>query len=49
MTATDADEVSALILRSYDRVLVHYHSPQMLVRFAEHATPESLMELSGGT
>jgi GNAT superfamily N-acetyltransferase len=47
MTAADAEEVSALILRSYDRVLVHYHSPEMLARFAEHATPESLIEQLG--
>ena len=47
MTDADAEEVSALILRSYDRVLVHYHSPEMLARFAEHATPESLTEQLG--
>ena len=47
MTEADAEEVSALILRSYDRVLVHYHSPEMLARFAEHATPESLAEQLG--
>ena len=47
MTDTDAAEVSALILRSYDRVLVHYHSPEMLAHFAEHATPESLIEQLG--
>jgi GNAT superfamily N-acetyltransferase len=43
MTDADAEEVSALMLRSYDRVLVHYHSPEMLAHFAEHATPESLI------
>ena len=33
MTAADAEEVSALIDRSYDRVLVHYHSPELVARF----------------
>jgi GNAT superfamily N-acetyltransferase len=47
MTEADAGEVSALILRSYDHVLVHYHSPEMLARFREHATPESLIEQLG--
>ena len=47
MTDADAEGVSALILRSYDRVLVHYHSPEMLTRFREHATPESLIEQLG--
>jgi GNAT superfamily N-acetyltransferase len=47
MTRADAEEVSALILRSYDRVLVHYHSPETIARFAEHATPESLTEQLG--
>ena len=47
MTDADAGEVSALILRSYDRVLVHYHSPELIERFAEHATPESLVEQLG--
>jgi hypothetical protein len=47
MTDADAEEVSALILRSYDRVLVHYHSPEMLARFRVHATPESLIEQLG--
>jgi GNAT superfamily N-acetyltransferase len=47
MTDADADEVSALILRSYDRVLVHYHSPELIARFREHATPESLIEQLG--
>jgi GNAT superfamily N-acetyltransferase len=47
MTEDDAAEVSALILRSHDRVLVHYHSLEMLVRFNEHATPESLIEQLG--
>jgi GNAT superfamily N-acetyltransferase len=47
MTDADAEEVSALIFRSYDRVLVHYHSPEMLDRFREHATPESLTEQLG--
>jgi GNAT superfamily N-acetyltransferase len=47
MTDADAEEVSALIFRSYDRVLVHYHSPTMLTRFREHATPESLVEQLG--
>ncbi len=47
MTDADAEEVSALILRSYDRVLVHYHSPEMLARLREHATPESLIEQLG--
>ena len=47
MTEADAGEVSALMLRSYDRVLVHYHSPEMIARFREHATPESLIEQLG--
>lgn len=47
MTEADAEEVSALMLRSYDRVLVHYHSPEMLARFREHATPDSLIEQLG--
>jgi GNAT superfamily N-acetyltransferase len=47
MTAADAEEVSALIGRSYDRVLVHYHSPELVARFREHATPESLIEQLG--
>ena len=47
MTEADSEEVSALIFRSYDRVLVHYHSPEMLARFGEHATPESLIEQLG--
>jgi GNAT superfamily N-acetyltransferase len=47
MTEADAEEVSALIFRSYDRVLAHYHSPEMLTRFREHATPESLLEQLG--
>jgi GNAT superfamily N-acetyltransferase len=47
MTAADAEEVSALIGRSYDRVLVHYHSPELIDRFREHATPESLIEQLG--
>jgi GNAT superfamily N-acetyltransferase len=47
MTEADAEEVSALLFRSYDRVLVHYHSPEMLARFREHATPESLIEQLG--
>jgi GNAT superfamily N-acetyltransferase len=47
MTEADAEEVSALMLRSYDRVLVHYHSPEMLARFGEHATPESLIQQLG--
>ena len=47
MTDADAEEVSALILRSYDRVLVHYHSPDTLALFREHATPESLIEQLG--
>ena len=47
MTDADAVEVSALMLRSYDRVLVHYHAPEMLAHFAEHATPESLIEQLG--
>jgi len=47
MTEADAGEVSALILRSDDRVLVHYHSPEMLAGFREHATPESLIEQLG--
>jgi hypothetical protein len=33
MTEADAGEVSALIFRSYDRVLVHYHSPKLVERF----------------
>jgi len=44
MTGADAEEVSALILRSYDRVLVHYHAPELLARFRKRATPESLVE-----
>ena len=47
MTAADAEEVSALIDRSYDRVLVHYHSPELVARFRGHATPESLIEQLG--
>jgi GNAT superfamily N-acetyltransferase len=47
MTEADAEEVSALIFRSYDRVLVHYHSPELIERFREHATPESLIEQLG--
>jgi GNAT superfamily N-acetyltransferase len=47
MTDADAEEVSALILRAHDRVLVHYHSPEMLARFGEHATPDSLIEQLG--
>jgi GNAT superfamily N-acetyltransferase len=47
MTAADAEEVAALIERSYDRVLVHYHSPELIDRFREHATPESLIEQLG--
>ena len=47
MTPADADAVAALIGRSYDRVLVHYHSPELIARFREHATPESLLEQLG--
>ena len=47
MTEADAGEVSSLILRSYDRVLVHYHSSELIERFREHATPESLIEQLG--
>ncbi len=47
MTGADAEKVSALIFRSHDRVLVHYHSPEMLARFREHATPESLIAQLG--
>jgi GNAT superfamily N-acetyltransferase len=47
MTDADAEEVSALMLRSHDRVLAHYHSPEMLAHFGEHATPESLVEQLG--
>ena len=47
MTKADADAVAALIGRSYDRVLVHYHSPELIARFREHATPESLIEQLG--
>ena len=47
MTEADAEEVSALIIRSYDRVLVHYHSPELVLHFREHATPESLIEQLG--
>jgi hypothetical protein len=47
MTAADAEEVSALIDRSYDRVLVHYHSPELIAHFREHVTPESLIEQLG--
>ena len=47
MTEADAEEVSALIIRSYDRVLVHYHSPELIARCGEHATPESLIEQLG--
>jgi hypothetical protein len=35
MTEADAEEVSALIDRSYDRVLVHYHSPELIAHFRE--------------
>ena len=44
MIAADAEEVSALIERSYGRVLVHYHSPELIAHFREHVTPESLIE-----
>jgi putative acetyltransferase len=47
MTEADAEAVSALMLRSYDRVLVHYHSPELIARFREHARPESLREQLG--
>ena len=47
MTEADAEEVSALISRSYDRVLVHYHSPELIARLREHVTPESLIEQLG--
>ncbi len=47
MSSADAGEVSALIVRSYDRVLVHYHSPELIEQFREHATPESLVEQLG--
>ena len=47
MTEADAEEVSALIDRSYDRVLVHYHSPELVLHFREHATFESLIEQLG--
>jgi GNAT superfamily N-acetyltransferase len=47
MTGADAEEVSALIDRSYDRVLVHYHSPELIAHFREHVTPESLIEQLG--
>ena len=47
MTEADAEEVSALIDRSCDRVLVHYHSPELVLHFREHATPESLIEQLG--
>jgi len=47
MTEADAEAVSTLITRSYDRVLVHYHSPEMRARFRGHATPESLAEQLG--
>ena len=47
MTGADAEEVSALIDRTYDRVLVHYHSPELIAHFREHVTPESLIEQLG--
>jgi GNAT superfamily N-acetyltransferase len=47
MTEADAAAVSALILRSYDQVLVHYHSPELIARLRQHATPESLIEQLG--
>jgi putative acetyltransferase len=47
MTPADAQEVSTLIGRSYDRVLVHYHSAAVITKFREHATAESLCEQLG--
>jgi GNAT superfamily N-acetyltransferase len=47
MTEADADEVSALVLRVYDQVLVHYQSPEMLAGFREHETPEGLRQQLG--
>jgi predicted N-acetyltransferase YhbS len=44
MTPADAEAVSALIDRGYDQVLAHYHSPELIRRFREHTTPESLRE-----
>ena len=47
MTDADAEAVSALVLRSYAQVLVHYQSPEMLARFREHETPEGLRQQLG--
>jgi GNAT superfamily N-acetyltransferase len=47
MTEADAEEVSALILRSYNRVLAHYQSPEVLADFREHETPEGLRRQLG--
>jgi ribosomal protein S18 acetylase RimI-like enzyme len=47
MTAGDAEAVSALVLRSFDQVLVHYHSPEVLAGFRQHETPESLLQQLG--
>jgi GNAT superfamily N-acetyltransferase len=47
MTEADAEAVSALVLRVYDRVLVHYQSPQTLAGFRQHETPESLRQQLG--
>jgi GNAT superfamily N-acetyltransferase len=47
MDAADAEAVSALVLRVYDQVLVHYQSPEMLAVFREHETPEGLRQQLG--
>jgi GNAT superfamily N-acetyltransferase len=47
MSSADAAAVSALVLRVYDQVLVHYQSPEVLAGFREHETPESLRQQLG--
>jgi ribosomal protein S18 acetylase RimI-like enzyme len=47
MTGEDAEAVSALVFRSYDQVLVHYQSPEVLASFREHETPEGLRQQLG--
>jgi GNAT superfamily N-acetyltransferase len=47
MIREDAEAVSALVLRSYDQVLVHYQSQEVLASFREHETPESLRQQLG--
>jgi GNAT superfamily N-acetyltransferase len=47
MTDADVEAVSALVLRSYDQVLVNYQSLEMLATFREHETPEGLRQQLG--